>query len=76
MNEDNNAPLWKRALMKYGLKTVDDYGTPIIVRTPWVKTPSSTYNASDIIDSGLSDFVINPEHFNNILKPKKRFFNK
>lgn len=28
-------PKWKQGLLKYGLKKVDQFGTPVITRTPW-----------------------------------------
>lgn len=26
---------WKKPIYRYGLKTVDDYGTPVIARSQW-----------------------------------------
>lgn len=41
-NKDVYLPLWKKALMKTGLKATDYVGTPVIVRTPWQKVNFNT----------------------------------
>lgn len=69
LSDSEDAPLWKRALLRTGLEATDYVGTPVIVRTPWQRISSNIPPKKKVILPGeLSKINIKDINVDDLLK--------